>query len=110
MIPPVAVHCGFGGLLAVASVPLILRKVPMNHAYGIRIRKAFESESNWYDINAYGGRLLLIYGIALVIFGILARNSAPPPASIWNAVFITGPMLLVFPLLGLISWYAKRLP
>ena len=110
MIPPVVVHCGFGGLLAVLSLPLTLRIVPMNRVYGIRIPKAFASESNWYAINAYGGRILMAYGVALVAFGLLARHAAPPPTSIWTALFIAGPMILVCPLLGLIRAYARRLP
>ena len=110
MTPPVVVHCGFGGLLAVGSIPLVLRMVPMNRFYGIRTSKSFASLSNWYAINAYGGKLLMTYGVALFAFGLLARNSAPPPASIWTAVFVVGPMLLVLPLLGLIGAYARRLP
>ena len=46
----------FGTLLFGLSLPLVLRKVPMNDFYGIRIPAAFESEQRWYDINAYGGR------------------------------------------------------
>jgi len=82
----------------------------MNRLYGIRIPKAFVSESNWYAINAYGGRILVVYGVALLAFGLLARDAAPPPTSTWTAAFIVGPMLLVFPLLALVNAYAKRLP
>ena len=110
MIPPFVVHCGFGGLLAVLSLPLVLRMVPMNRFYGIRIPKAFVSDSNWYAINAHGGRVFIAYGVALVTFGLLARDLAPPPTSIWTAVFIVGPMVLVFPLLALINAHARRLP
>jgi hypothetical protein len=46
----------FGVLLFGLSLPLVLRKVPMNDLYGIRIPAALESEQRWYDINAYGGR------------------------------------------------------
>ena len=28
----------------------------MNHLYGIRIKKSFESEDSWYKINEYGGK------------------------------------------------------
>jgi len=84
--------------------------VPMNRFYGIRIAKAFVSDSNWYAINGFGGRVLTAYGLALLAFGVLTRDSAPPPTSIWTAVFIVGPMLLVFPLLGLITAHARRLP
>jgi hypothetical protein len=48
--------------------------------------------------------------VALFVFGLLVRDLAPPPTSIWTAVFIVGPMLVVFPLLGLVRSYARRLP
>ena len=83
MIVPIPyVHCGIGLVTALLSVPLVLRKIPMNHAYGIRIRKAFVSESNWYEINAYGGKLLLVFGLFLLAFGWLGQDFAPPPTSI----------------------------
>lgn len=110
MIPPIVVHCAFGGLVAVGSLPLIARAVPMNRAYGIRIAKAFECDTHWYALNEYGGRLLLVYGLAVVAFGLLARNLAPPATSIWTAAFVVGPMLLVFPILAHISAVASRLP
>lgn len=110
MIPPVVAHCGFGGLLAILSLPLAFRMVPMNRIYGIRTPMALVSDSNWYAINAYGGRVLMAYGSALFAFGLFARDSAPPPTSIWAAFFIVGPLILVFPLLGLINAHARRLP
>lgn len=61
MVFPVQyVHIGLGAAVAIGSVPLMLRKVPMNTAYGIRTRKAFVSEENWYRINEYGGRLFKV--------------------------------------------------
>ncbi len=43
-------------LIILLSIPLVRRKVGMNKLYGIKIKKAFESEENWYKINAYGGK------------------------------------------------------
>ncbi len=100
MIPPVVVHCGIGSVITATSVPLALRMVPMNRFYGVRVPKAFKSDRNWYDINAYGGKLLAVYGLILIIFGIAGRGSAPSPTSPWMAVFIVGPLLLVFPILA----------
>jgi hypothetical protein len=110
MIPPIVVHCGIGLLTTALAIPLVLRKVPMNRVYGVRVLKAFKSEDNWYEINAYGGRLFLAYGLLLTFFGIAARDLAPSPTSIWMAVFIVGPLLLIFPILVLINSYARRLP
>ena len=46
-----------GGLLLALSIPLIKGKVKMNYLYGVRFKKSFESEENWYALNRYGGRL-----------------------------------------------------
>jgi phosphatidylglycerophosphate synthase len=69
---PIALTHIFSGIVTVAvSWPLIKRKVRMNSFYGFRIKAAFESEQNWYDINAYGGRLLFGLGILIIITGLL---------------------------------------
>ncbi len=63
----IALFILFGGISVLAvSLPLTLRKVPMNRFWGIRVRASFESDQRWYDINAYGGRLLS-WGSLLVI-------------------------------------------
>jgi hypothetical protein len=38
-----------GFILIGVSIPLLLGKIKMNYFYGFRIRKAFESEENWYE-------------------------------------------------------------
>ena len=110
MVPPFFVHCGIGLVTTAIAIPMVLRIVPMNRFYGIRIPKAFKSDRNWYAINAFGGWLLLAYGLLLVVFGIAAQDLAPSETSIWMAPFICGPLLLVLPLLALIGAYARRLP
>jgi hypothetical protein len=56
-------------LCIVVSIPLVRRKVAMNRTYGVRIKKAFESDENWYKINAYGGRQLILWSILLAVVG-----------------------------------------
>jgi len=109
-IPPAVVHCGVGLLATALSIPLVLRRVPRNRVYGVRVAQAFASDRNWYEINSYGGKLLLGYGVFLTAFGYFARNLAPPLSSLWSPVFVVGPLLLVFPLLALIGLRARRLP
>lgn len=107
IVPAVFVHCGFGLLLTAFSLPLVLRRVPMNRAYGIRIPEAFTSDARWYDINAYGGRLFLVYGVLLTVFGWLARDMAPPKTSLWSPVFFVGPLLIALALLPFIRSYGR---
>jgi uncharacterized membrane protein len=110
-IPIPYVHAGMGVVLAVLSVPLILGKVPMNHAYGIRIRKAFVSEANWLAINRFGGVVLLVMGLLLAAFSYVSAGMAPPPRSPWAPVFLVVPLLVVGAVVALlIGVYAGTLP
>jgi uncharacterized membrane protein len=110
IIPIPYVHCGIGLLASIFSIPLILSKIPMNRVYGIRVRKAFVSQRNWYEINAYGGKLLLAFGLFLLVFSWFSLSFAPPPTSIWAPVFLIIPLLVLVPVLALFNAFARRLP
>ncbi len=43
------------------SIPLVLCKIPMNHIYGVRFSKSYESEDNWYEINITGRTLQEVF-------------------------------------------------
>lgn len=111
MIVPIQyVHLGLGVLTAVFALPLIYRKIPMNRAYGIRIRKAFASNGNWYSINEYGGRLFFAFGLFMLCFSFLTWQSAPLPTSVWAPVYLVLPLLAIIPVIVLINRHAKHLP
>jgi hypothetical protein len=111
MIVPIPyVHLVIGLMMTAFSIPLVLRKVRMNRAYGIRTRKAFASESNWYAVNAYGGKLFLGLGLFLVVFGYFGRGLAPEPTSLWAPVYMIVPLLALVPVFVLINGFARRLP
>ncbi len=67
MNPVVVVYLLAAILVIALSIPLIRGKVKPNPWYGVRIPAAFASEEAWFDINRFGGRLLLRWGIALAI-------------------------------------------
>ena len=61
-----------GGLVVIGlSIPLLLRKIPKNHYYGIRLPKAFKSNENWYAINTYGSKWMIACGLILAVIGAL---------------------------------------
>ena len=60
-----------GLLLAALSVPLILRRIPPNGAYGFRVRQTMENPRLWYEVNAYAGRRLLVTGLGTLLSAIL---------------------------------------
>ena len=55
-----------GPILILVAIPLILRWVPRNRFYGLRIPPTCNSESVWYDANALCGRHMLLLGLTMV--------------------------------------------
>lgn len=82
-----------GIVIMLSSIPLIRRKVPMNFYYGVRIPAAFESDEHWYDINEYGGRLFLLWGVLIVL---LSGLGFATPKQHWKTFSI----LALIPIIG----------
>jgi hypothetical protein len=60
----------FGGLsilLIGLSVPLIQVRVVPNVWYGFRIPLTLDHPDIWYPANRYAGKLLLVYGLGLLV-------------------------------------------
>ncbi len=55
-----------GIVLIVASVPLLLRRVPPNRVYGFRVPATLRDRSVWYDANALSARHMLLLGMLLI--------------------------------------------
>ncbi|OIU68547.1 SdpI family protein [Rossellomorea aquimaris] len=59
-------------LLIGLNIPLLKGKIKMNHFYGMRIGKSFESDEMWYKINKFGARLFILWSIPMLIVGIVS--------------------------------------
>lgn len=108
MNPVPFVHFGAAIVTAAVSVPMIRRKVAMNDWYGIRIRAAFESDDAWYEINSYGGRLLLVWSMlvaATAVVGMLVEKRDWVTYNWTAAVIILGGLAMV---MAKIHLYARN--
>jgi uncharacterized membrane protein len=71
MYLPALINGITGLVLIILGIPLIYRKVKRNHIYGYRIsRYIMENDTIWYEVNARGGRHLVILGTIAVILAI----------------------------------------
>ena len=72
------------------AVPLMLRRVPPNPIYGLRVRATFADPSVWYDANAASGRDLFWLGAAIVVAAVVlprvASGSAPTVLGVGSVV------------------------
>jgi uncharacterized membrane protein len=62
---------GSGLLIFLLAIPMILRRVPPNALYGVRTKASFASNSDWYRINAIGGRYLTVSALVIMIVGLI---------------------------------------
>ena len=94
-------------LFIVIAIPLVQRKVKMNRWYGIRIKKAFESDDNWYQINAYAGKRLILWALVLVATGILTFF-IPLQQPVLRLLLGGAPLIAVIPCIEALI-FAKKL-
>jgi hypothetical protein len=64
-----SIFCGI--LFIMISLPLLRGSIPMNRFCGFRISKAFTSDANWYAINKYGAKVLILWSIVMIASGVL---------------------------------------
>lgn len=85
-------HIGGAFIVSMISIPLVKGKIPPNQTHGIRIRQAFESDENWYAINRYGGKAMILWSIPIFLVGVfllVLSFVAPIDPSNW-------PLLILF--------------
>jgi hypothetical protein len=94
-----------GFIVTAVSIPLYLGKIKTNCVYGFRIRKAFESEENWYLINRYGAKALIMWSLVIMAIGIACLYIEPQHVlTVAKVTFLS----VLIPILQTL-YYAKRL-
>jgi hypothetical protein len=88
-------------LFIAISFPLLLRKIGMNRWYGMRFRKSFESEENWYRINEYGAKRMIIWSIILAVIGVITflvpLESSGSGTALIVLLFSSAPVIIIIP-------------
>ena len=79
------------GLVAAASIPLIMRIVPPNAIYGFKTRRTMADESLWFRANFFAGWALLTASIISAI--LLAAIPGQDLPRLLSVLFLAGPML-----------------
>jgi len=101
----------FAGIMALMSYPLITRSVGMNRWYGFRFPEAFYSEEAWYAINAYGGRMFVIWAAFAAVAGILVFILPTEDPSLLLAAYLSVLATLIIPIgitLAFASHFRRR--
>ena len=97
-----------GASIIAISIPLQKNKIRMNCWYGMRFRKSFESDENWYKINEYGARKMILWSIVIIVIGILTFLVPLETTKSLRLAIKCAPLILIIPVIE--TWlYAKKL-
>ncbi|MCP4755409.1 MAG: SdpI family protein [Proteobacteria bacterium] len=95
-------------LIILISIPLVGGKIRMNKVYGIRFKKSYESENNWYRINRYGGKQMILWSVPLAILGVATFFLPLGGKDHWITLIACAPLIVIIP--AITSYiYAKNL-
>ncbi len=97
-----------GGVTLILTLPLVFRAIPMNRFYGFRTKAAFQSEQNWYEINARGGRMLACGSLAILLAGVVGLFVPEKHTLIYIAgALIVLAAAIVIPLVRFMAWQKR---
>ena len=71
MFPIHLILSGASLALVALAIPMVLRRVPPNPLYGLRVPATYADEWVWYEANAHSGRDLILLGVLLSIFALV---------------------------------------
>ncbi len=88
---------GVSVLLVLVSIPLLLRRIPPNAFYGLRVPATYADEWVWYEANALAGRDMAALGVLLTVLALVLpvfELEAGTPTMVWAAVAAVGSLVL----------------
>lgn len=98
-----------GSLFIALALPLLNDSVSMNRFYGVRFKKSFESEGNWYAINRYTAKWLIGCSLAMILLGFATFLLPLSLNDTWVILLALAPALFLIPVVLAGYLFAKRL-
>ena len=87
----------FGLIVTLLAIPLMLRRVPPNPLYGLRVPATFRDDQVWYDANAASGRDTLVFGLVVIVAGFVVPRVLTDPWTLqvaWIAIVAGGAIVV----------------
>ncbi len=92
---------GLGLLLILMALPLLLKKVPPNEWYGLRVPATLQNQQVWYAANTWMAKRMIVVGVVIILGGVMVTRlplNLALQGILWSAVVLIG--VLVFAIGG----------
>lgn len=98
----------FGVLQICLGWPLVKRKVPRNHFYGVRTPAALSSDERWYKINGYFGRQVLNWSTLVFLVALVGCFLPGAAATFYLAASLVGAVVVIAaPIILTLRWSSR---
>ncbi|MES2596123.1 MAG: protein kinase [Verrucomicrobiota bacterium] len=104
------IFSGTGLVMFAASLPLWLRLVPINPLYGVRLPATLKSSKRWYDVNAYAGKQLFLWSLAIIGAGVAGFFELPRHQESYSWAAVTLTLVAVASVVVSTLWWMYRHP
>jgi len=98
-----------GIIFILISLPLLKGSIKLNHWYGIRFKKSFASDENWYKINKYGSQQLIKWSVVLILIGVITLFVPFGNSQTLIIIFSFAPILVIIPPVIKTYQFARKL-
>ncbi len=98
-----------GALIIAVCLPLLKGQIKPNALYGIRLAKSFESDENWFKMNRYGAKQMMLWAGVMMAFGLATFFLPLHSHQTLTAIVAVLPVLLVLIPAFQIYRYSKTL-
>ena len=98
-----------GALLIAVCLPLLKDRIKPNALYGIRLPKSFESDDNWFKMNRYGAKQMILWAGVMMALGALSFFLPLQGNAILATIVAVAPVLLLLIPVFQIFRYSKTL-
>lgn len=98
-----------GAVIIAVCLPLLRGNIKPNALYGVRMAKSFESDENWFKMNCYGAKQMMLGAAIMMLCGIVAFFLPMQGNDTLAAIAAVVPMLLMLIPAFQIYRYSKTL-
>ncbi len=98
-----------GVLIIFLAIPLLKNKIKTNPYYGFRFGKASNNDNDWYVLNNYAAKQLIIWSSVLIVWAFVEILFLGERSDYWYFVEIVTPIFVYSIAMLNIYFYSKRL-
>ena len=100
---------GVGIIIVLLGLPMLAGKVKPNRLYGFRTKRTLSDEKLWYKANADGGKMMVLWGLIMVIASLFVFKTEFAATSSDDALSLIALAVILVPIVLMVVMSVVKL-